>query len=95
MSESSILTDRLPVVTLQIVFVDPGSITQLYVALALSFLFFGILEHCRPYKSDQTQRVARLAEINLFGTLSFVLMLEIDLVSSLTKQPFLDQLSGA
>jgi hypothetical protein len=62
-----------------IVFVDPGSITQLYVALAVSFLFFGILEHCRPYKSAATQRVARLAEINLFGTLSFVLMMEIDL----------------
>ena len=62
-----------------LVFLDPGSTTQLYVALALSFGFFGILEHCQPYKSSKTQRIARIAEVNLFLTISFVLMMRINL----------------
>ena len=62
-----------------LVFLDPGSTTQLYVALALSFGFFGILEHCQPYKSSKTQRIARIAEANLFLTISFVLMMRINL----------------
>jgi hypothetical protein len=58
--------------------------------VTVSFVSFGILEHFRPYKSEQTQRFARLAEFNLFATLSFVLLLEIDLDGEALSYAFYD-----
>lgn len=55
-----------------------------------SFVSFGVLEHCRPYKNKKTMKFARLAEINLFMTLVFVLLMEIDLDGELLTYDFYD-----
>lgn len=56
----------------------------------MSFVSFGILEHYRPYKSPQTMKYARLAEINLFSTISFILLMEIDLDGEPLSYAFYD-----
>ena len=58
-----------------LVFVEPGSATQLYVALVISFFFFALLCRTLPYKVLKTDRVAVVAEANLFFTVLCLLML--------------------
>lgn len=55
-----------------------------------SFVSFGVLEHYRPYKSARTMKFARLAEINLFATLIFILLMEIDLDGEILTYDFYD-----
>ena len=58
-----------------LVFVEPGSATQLYAALVISFFFFALLCRTLPYKVLKTDRVAVAAEANLFFTVLCLLML--------------------
>ena len=58
-----------------LVFVEPGSATQLYTALVISFFFFALLCRTLPYKVLKTDRVAVVAEANLFFTVLCLLML--------------------
>ena len=58
-----------------LVFVEPGSASQLYVALVISFFFFALLCRTLPYKVLKTDRVAVVAEANLFFTVLCLLML--------------------
>lgn len=45
-------------------FASPGSTTQLYVAVTVSFFFFAIATRSMPYKAVKTDRVAMSAEAN-------------------------------
>lgn len=56
----------------------------------VSFVSFGVLEHCRPYKSAQTMKFARLAEANLFTTLTFILLMETELAGEFLGYDFYD-----
>ena len=58
-----------------LVFVEPGSATHLYAALVISFFFFALLCRTLPYKVLKTDRVAVVAEANLFFTVLCLLML--------------------
>ena len=73
-----------------LVFADPGSITQLYLGLFISFWFLTVLVHTMPYKIPKTMTIALVAEVNLFFTILFVLMLKLDLHGEWLTQYFFD-----
>eukprot|EP01045_Picozoa_sp_COSAG04_P011113 COSAG04_NODE_707_length_10916_cov_5.167052_2_plen_767_part_00 len=73
-----------------LVFVDPGSATQLCTALVISFFFFALLCRTLPYKVLKTDRVAVVAEANLFLTVLCLLMLKINLAGELFNTSFYD-----
>eukprot|EP01045_Picozoa_sp_COSAG04_P002465 COSAG04_NODE_90_length_26856_cov_18.273723_21_plen_289_part_00 len=62
-----------------LVFVEPGSASQLYVGLVVSFVFFALLCGTMPYRIGKTNRVAVAAEANLFFTMLCLLMLKLNL----------------
>lgn len=58
--------------------------------MVAAFISIGILERYQPYAKAQTMKIARIAEINLFLTLSFVLMMETDLDGEPLSYKFYD-----
>eukprot|EP01051_Picozoa_sp_SAG22_P010826 SAG22_NODE_996_length_6115_cov_59.761303_1_plen_1780_part_01 len=74
-----------------LVFVSPGSSTQLYVALVISFFFFALLCRSMPYKKAKTDRVAVVAEANLFFTILCLLMLKLNLAGEFFTTDFYDK----
>ena len=52
-----------------LVFVAPGSTSQLWVALMISFYFFALLCRTMPYLVQKTDIAAVVAEANLFFTI--------------------------
>eukprot|EP01046_Picozoa_sp_COSAG06_P057912 COSAG06_NODE_11453_length_1506_cov_1.582090_2_plen_86_part_00 len=52
-----------------LVFVSPGSASQLWVALVISFYFFALLCRTMPYVVEKTDIAAVVAEANLFFTI--------------------------
>lgn len=49
-----------------LVFAQPGSTAQLYLAALVSFYFFALLARTMPFKNPETDRSAVVAEANLF-----------------------------
>jgi len=49
-----------------LVFAQPGSTAQLYIACIVSFYFFAVLARTMPFKNAKTDRSAVIAEANLF-----------------------------
>jgi hypothetical protein len=49
-----------------LVFAQPGSTAQLYLAALVSFYFFALLARTMPFKNPETDRSAVIAEANLF-----------------------------
>eukprot|EP01043_Picozoa_sp_COSAG02_P047982 COSAG02_NODE_4659_length_5123_cov_6.685709_1_plen_1319_part_10 len=74
-----------------LIFASPGSVTQLYVALIVSFYFFALLARTMPYKNAKTDQIALLVEANLFFTILCILMLKINLSGELLTPSFYDQ----
>eukprot|EP01046_Picozoa_sp_COSAG06_P023440 COSAG06_NODE_1862_length_8199_cov_7.440741_2_plen_2345_part_00 len=75
-----------------LIFVEPGSTTQLFCGCFTSFFFFAALARATPYKSSKTDRVALISEANLFVTLLCLLMMKINLVGELLSRSFYDSL---
>ena len=80
------------VLTGVLIFVKPGSITQLFWGLVVSFLFFAALAKTTPYKSATTDRIAIVSEANLFITMLCLLMMKINLAGEKMGIAFYDQL---
>ena len=73
-----------------LVFVEPGSASQLWTGLVISFFFFALLCRTMPYKIDKTDRVAVVAEANLFFTVLCLLMLKLNLAGEYFTDEFYD-----
>jgi hypothetical protein len=71
-------------------FASPGSTSQLYVALVMSFFFFAVLARTMPFKLAQTDKVAIVSEANLFMTILCMLMIKINLAGEIFTSEFYD-----
>eukprot|EP01043_Picozoa_sp_COSAG02_P035692 COSAG02_NODE_2571_length_8501_cov_23.319567_3_plen_1765_part_00 len=71
-------------------FTVPGSVTQLYLGLLLTFFFFAVLTRCMPYKLVKTDLVAVVSEAILFFTMLCSLMLKLDLADQVLGEDFYD-----
>ena len=73
-----------------LVFMEPGSTAQLYVGISLSFLFFACVARTMPYQVAKTDRVAIVAEANLFFTMLCLLMVKVNLAGEFLDAGFYD-----
>eukprot|EP01043_Picozoa_sp_COSAG02_P052851 COSAG02_NODE_5758_length_4062_cov_1.950038_1_plen_976_part_10 len=73
-----------------LIFAEPGSTTQLYIGLLISFYFFALLAKYTPYRNARTDRTAIVVEANLFFTLLCILMLKINLSGEWLETAFYD-----
>ena len=78
-----------------LVFAQPGSTAQLYIACIVSFFFFAVLTMFTPFKNPKTDLAASIAEANLFFTILCLLMMKINLAGEFLDRDFYDSAIAA
>eukprot|EP01051_Picozoa_sp_SAG22_P012009 SAG22_NODE_1210_length_5162_cov_5.959905_2_plen_1558_part_00 len=73
-----------------LLFADQGSISQMYLSLAISFTVAIITTRTMPYKNWKTDAYKVAMDINLFFTFSCALMLKLNLAGEWLEDEFFD-----
>eukprot|EP01050_Picozoa_sp_SAG11_P017439 SAG11_NODE_2518_length_3265_cov_1.241314_2_plen_602_part_00 len=73
-----------------LLFADQGSISQMYLALVISFTVVLITTRYMPFKNDQTDIYKVAMDVNLFFTFSCALLLKLNLAGEFLSPDFYD-----
>ena len=73
-----------------LLFANQGSISQMYLALAIAFIVVLLTTRTMPYKNLQTDRYKAAMDVNLFFTISCALMLKLNLAGEWLTDEFFD-----